>query len=256
MEVLIAAGGDGTVKAVARGLLGTSALLGIIPVGTMNNLARSLEIPEEIDAACAIISAGRARTIDVGMINNHVFLEVAGAGLETLLFPPAEDIKRPGLLSSLRGAFKGLLTLLTYEPPLMYVSFGGGLRRAYRALQVTICNTPTYGLHLKVAPEARVDDGLLDVVIYRNFSKIEYIQHAIAFSQGVRLLTPRIRRRRVRTLRIVAEPPVEIQADGEPLGSTPAEVRVLPGALRVLAPPAPEPAGRRRRTSRVSQKMS
>src|SRR5579872_5622872 len=107
-ELVIAAGGDGTIHAVANGLIGTQSILGIIPTGTMNNLARSLNIPETIPAACYTIFNGKTRAMDVGKINGHPFLEVAGAGIEAALFPAAEDIKRPGLLSTLRGVLDGL----------------------------------------------------------------------------------------------------------------------------------------------------
>jgi diacylglycerol kinase (ATP) len=97
-EVVIAAGGDGTLHAVANGLIKSKSVLGIIPAGTMNNVARSLEIPEDIEQACDIIASGRTRQIDVGSINGHIFLEVAGIGLEAALFPAAEEIKARGLM--------------------------------------------------------------------------------------------------------------------------------------------------------------
>src|ERR1700730_9951409 len=115
-EMVIAAGGDGTLHAVASGLIGTNSTLGIIPMGTMNNIAHSLEIPAEVEKACAIIAQGETCHIDVGKVNDHIFLEVAGIGLEAALFPAAEEFKSPGLLSSVHGAVKGLFTLLAFRP--------------------------------------------------------------------------------------------------------------------------------------------
>ena len=103
---MIAAGGDGTIHAVATGLIGSQSTLGIIAAGTMNNLAHSLSIPDTIEGACKVIANGIARSIDVGIINQHNFLEVAGIGLEAALFPAAEEIKSPGLLSTLKGVVK------------------------------------------------------------------------------------------------------------------------------------------------------
>lgn len=235
-DLVIAAGGDGTIHAVARGLIGTQTTLGIIPAGTMNNLARSLNIPETIEAACAVIANGETHSIDTGKINDHVFLEVAGVGLEAALFPLAEEIKQPGFLSTLHGAIAGLITLLTYRPARISLSFDEHRRRPYQALQVTICNAPFYGIHLQVAPHALMDDGLLDVVVYKNFSKREYLQHALSISQGKRAYQPKITYRRVKSLRITSTHPVAIQADGELYGHTPALVTILPSALRVKAP--------------------
>ena len=235
-DIVIVAGGDGTIHAVARGLIGTQCVLGIIPLGTMNNLARSLNIPETIEAACSVIGSGETCAIDAGKINDQIFLEVAGVGLEAALFPLAEEIKQPGLLSTLHGIIAGLLTLLTYHPVKISISYDEHRRRRYEALQVTVCNSPFYGVHLQAAPHALMDDGLLDVVVYRKFSKREYILHALSISLGKRAYQPKITYRRVKSLRITSEQPVEIQADGELQGHTPALVTVLPGTLQVKVP--------------------
>src|SRR2546429_1588348 len=107
-ELVIAAGGDGTIHAVAAGLIERETTLGIIPMGTMNNLAHSLGIPLPLEAAGAIIARGETRTIDVGIINGQTFLEVAGIGIEAVLFPVAEELKSAGFLSVFRGVIDGL----------------------------------------------------------------------------------------------------------------------------------------------------
>jgi diacylglycerol kinase (ATP) len=234
--LVIAAGGDGTIHAVANGLVGTQSTLGIIPTGTMNNLAHSLNIPDTIPAACVAIAKGETRLIDVGKINEQIFLEVAGIGLEASFFPAAEEIKKPGLLATLNGVVSGLKTLLTFKPTRIRITFDTRQRRPYVALQVTICNAPFYGMHLEVVPHILMDDGLLDVVIFRNFSKLEYILHAISISQGRRRYQPKIVHRRVKSLRINSDQPLDLQVDGVPQGTTPALVTILPGALRVCVP--------------------
>lgn len=235
-EMVIVAGGDGTVHAVACGLIGTGTTLGIIPTGTMNNLARSLHIPATIEEACAVIAEGKTHAIDVGKINDHLFIEVAGIGLEAALFPAAEEFKSPGLWSTLRSIVSGLRTLLAFRPATLHIALDNKQRRAMDAIQVTVCNAPFYGAHLQVAPEALMDDGLLDIVIYRHFSKLEYLRHAYSISQGKRVYQPRIRRRRARTLHITADMPMELHADGVVYGYTPATISVLPGVLRVRVP--------------------
>jgi diacylglycerol kinase (ATP) len=91
-------------------------------------------------------------------------------------------------------------------------------------------------MKLEVVPHILMDDSLLDVVIYRNFRKLEYIRHAISISQGRRRYEPKIVHRRVQSLRIKSDQPLDLQVDGVPQGTTPAEVTVLPGALRVRVP--------------------
>ncbi|HEV2582790.1 MAG TPA: diacylglycerol kinase family protein, partial [Ktedonobacteraceae bacterium] len=231
-ELVIAAGGDGTIHAVANGLVGTRSILGIISTGTMNNLAHSLNIPDTIPDACTAIATGVTRTIDLGKINDRVFLEVAGIGLEAALFPAAEEIKQPGFLTTVHGAVSGLKTLLGYKSTRLSISVRHR-SHPYTALQVTICNAPFYGAHFQIAPQILMDDGLLDVVIYRNFSKLEFLRHARSISQGNRPYQPKIKHLRLQSLRVDAAQPVEIHADGEVIGTTPATVTVLPGALRV-----------------------
>src|SRR5436189_5060310 len=113
-ELVIAAGGDGTIHAVAAGLIERESTLGIIPMGTMNNLAHSLGIPLPLEAACAIIAKGETRAIDVGIINEKTFIEVAGIGLEAALFPSAEELKSPGFFSIIRWVICGIFTLFAY----------------------------------------------------------------------------------------------------------------------------------------------
>src|SRR2546423_4177927 len=236
VDLVIAAGGDGTVHAVARGLIKREPPLAIIPMGTMNNLAHSLGIPLPLEAACAIIAKGETRVIDVGIINEQTFLEVAGIGIEAVLFPAAEEFKSPGFLPMVRGVIDGLRALLAYKPTKIRISFDDKKARSYQAIQVTICNAPFYGIHFQIAPNILMDDGLLDVVIFKNFSKLEYIRHAMSISQGRRVFQPKITHRRVKSLRISTDHPVEIQADGLPHGYTPAAVTINAGALQVRVP--------------------
>ncbi len=235
-DVVIAAGGDGTVHEVATGLVGSKSALGIIPLGTMNNLARSLNIPVSIEEACGVIAGGETHAIDVGKINDQFFTEVAGIGLEAALFTAGEEVKGPGILSLARGIIDGLRTLLAFRPVELRIFIGDGKRYHYRAIQVTICNSRYYGPQFELVPEALMDDGLLDVVIFKNFSKLEYIRHAISISQRRRVYQPKLIHRRVKSLYIRTDHPVEIQADGLPRGYTPAAVTINPGALRVRVP--------------------
>lgn len=235
-ELVIAAGGDGTLHAVASGVINTNSALGILPMGTMNNIARSLKIPEDIEQACEIIATGETSRIDVGKINDSIFLEVAGAGLEAALFPAAEELKSKGILSTFNGIAHGLRTLISFTASRFTIAYDGKKPRHVKAIQISICNSPYYGARLQFAPSAMMDDGLLNVLIYRKFSKFDYFRHAFSISQGRRDLAPRVSRRKIRTLHIESEHPVELHADGEARGYTPATITVLPGVLKVRVP--------------------
>lgn len=232
VELVIAAGGDGTIHAVASGLVGKASVLGIIPTGTMNNLARSLQIPDSIPAACRAIATGETRAIDVGMINEQVFLEVAGVGLEASLATAGEEIKHPGNLSIIHGILHALKTFFGIKAVRMKIAVDGTTPRSYRTFQVTICNAPSYALHFQLAPHILMDDGLLDVVVYQNLSKFAYLRHILSMRRR-RPPPPHIKHVHVRSLRIMPDVPMEIHADGESAGFTPAEIAVVPAALRI-----------------------
>src|SRR5947209_10490064 len=235
-DLVVAAGGDGTIHAVATGLIESKSTLGIIALGTMNNLAHSLDIPDTIEGACAVLAKGETRLIDIGKINDHVFLEVAGIGLEAVLFPAAEEIKSRGWLLGIDALVRGLVSLFSYQTTSLKIRFDGRKWRPYKAIQVTVCNSPYYGAHFEAAPNALMDDGLLDVVIFKNFSKLEYLQHADSIRRGERVLQPKITHRKAKSLYISADQPVEYHADGIPHGCTPATITIVPGALRVRVP--------------------
>jgi YegS/Rv2252/BmrU family lipid kinase len=241
VDLVITAGGDGTIHAVASGLIGAESTLGIIPLGTMNNLAHSLGIPVSVEAACAVLSGGETRSIDAGEMNGQTFLEVAGVGFEASLFPAGEELKKTDLLSTVRGAILGLVSLLTFKPSRLNISFDEKKARPFDAIQVTICNAPYYGAHFQIAPDILMDDGMLDVFIFRRMSSLGYLRHAISFSQKRRVFQPKVLRRRVKALRIASSNPMDMQADGIPRGQTPAVVKVVKGALRVRVPTTPVP---------------
>lgn len=236
VHVVITAGGDGTLHAVARGLIGTNSTLGIIPMGTMNNIARSLEIPENIAEACEIIAKGATIQVDVGKINDQLFLEVAGVGLEATLLPAGEKIKSPGWLSTIQGIIEGLYALYAFRPTRFSLCFDERRTRRSSALQISVCNSPYYGAHFQFAPDAVMNDGLLNVLIYKGFSKLEYLRQAISISQGKHVLEPKVMRRTIKSLSIYADKPAEIHADGVLIGYTPASITVVPGALRIHVP--------------------
>ncbi len=235
-DIVIAAGGDGTIHAVASGLIGTKSTLGVIAMGTMNNIARSLDLPKTVEEMCEVIAKGTTSVVDVGRMNGHIFLEVTGIGLEAELFPAAENVKKSGVLSTVRGVFSGLRSLFSYKPPLFKVSLDGRKRYTYNAIQVTVCNTPYYGPDLQLVPNILMDDGLLDVIIYKNFSKLEYVRHGISITRGKRVLQPKIRRRKAHSIVITSDHPIEVHTDGIPQGTTPVKIEVEPGVLRVRIP--------------------
>ena len=240
-NLIIAAGGDGTLHEIARGLLDTKATLGIIPFGTMNNIAASLNIPNDLDAACAIIAHGKQQNMDVGMINGQPFLEAVSIGFEVPLFSLGEQTRHRGIGGMVQAGL-GLARALVQARPHGITIDLDGQRKLVRAQEITICNTPRYGLGFAAAPDALVDDGLLDVVIARHARRWDIIRHYWSIMNGRRELDTRIQIRRAKRIRLSSKYLMPVAADGEPAGSLPTSISVAPHRLHVMAgDPATKP---------------
>ena len=257
--MVIASGGDGTVGAVAKGLVGSDCPLGILPMGTYNNFARSLRLPHDLRAACAVLARGRPRKVDVGEANDgHYFLEAAGVGIDAELFPLGEEIKS-GNWRRLWGALK-----LAYQAEPARIHFeldlplseayqhggeagGGGSpakpfaageqKRAldFSAFMLIVANTRYYGSGFTVAPNAIMDDGLMNVRIFRNFSKGELVKHFWSISRRRYAYSPKIDTFTAREVHITAKSDLPFHVDGYPVGKLPLRIRCLRRALKVLA---------------------
>jgi diacylglycerol kinase (ATP) len=251
-DLVIVGGGDGTVNQAAAGLLNTSVPLGILPIGTYNNLARSLHIPIDVAAACQVLAQRRVRAIDVGQAADHYFIEAAGIGLDALLFPLGEEIKG----GRWHCIVQALRLALSYQPHRLRLVFSGTVsdqaqapqrrwRRRNRAapqelrlsaLLVVVANGPYYGTRLAIAPDARIDDGLLTIKVFRNFSKWELVRHFWAISQGRYAYNPKVETYLASELHCSSKANLPVHVDGYPLGTLPVTFKVLKHALNVLVP--------------------
>jgi len=259
VEVVLVGGGDGTVSEVARELVRQPATLGILPIGTFNNIARSIGVLADLPGATQIIAAGQVREIDVGLANDtHYFFEAAGAGLDAALFPVGEEIKsgrwtRIGQALRLALQYQPQPFTITFNRPLSEVlpapsrarmSAGALAGQTIRrnALLVVAANGPYYGGGFTVAAGARMRDGRLTLSIYRRFSKWELFRHFQSISGGRRRYSPKIETFTAEEVEIASRNAVAVHIDGQPLGTTPIKLRALPGALRVFAPQLPVPS--------------
>ena len=242
---VIAAGGDGTIQQVATCLMRRAIPLGILPLGTMNNIAYSLGIPTDLMAAIQIIEAGVVRKIDMGILNGAPFLEVANIGTEVEMSEVVEATRHRSFLTMLRSTAQGLSALLRQRRHHLTLEIDGK-RYLTRAWEVTVCNMPYYGLRYHPDPATRIDDGLLDVIILRHralLGLVGYYWDLLWQRFGV---SPQVSILRARRVTITARRPIPIGISGYREGTTPATIESAPGALRVFAP-IPHPTMRPRR---------
>jgi len=230
-DLVVAAGGDGTVGPVATQLLGTRTALGILPLGSVMNIARSLGLPRELDAAAQALGIGEVREIDVGEAGGRPFYEAGSVGMNAAMFREAQRFDRGDWLSIMRT----LWVAIRYRPARMEIQLDDEIVRT-RALMVTVANGPYTGMGLTVAPEALLDDGRFDIVVFQRFSKVQLLRHLASIAFGRRKIAPEIRTYRSRRVRITSAHPLPCRADSHDLGTTPVEFTVRPRALRVVLP--------------------
>jgi YegS/Rv2252/BmrU family lipid kinase len=247
-DVVIVAGGDGTVNEAVNGLVGTQTALGVLPVGTGNMWARQLGIPTFILAnplrlqeAAAGLLEGTIRSVDVGHANGRHFLCWAGIGLDAQVTAELEPRPRhtkhlgvlPYIVASVLVAreFKGVRTRVYLD---------GSLVRG-RTLLILASNIQQYGGLLHVSQEARMDDGLLDVFVFKGLGFPYAMNHMLKMLSRRCLQDPRIVHRQARRIEVLTEWAIPVQVDGDPIGTTPITLKVVPRALRVLVPPSAPP---------------
>lgn len=238
IDVVVAAGGDGTAGLVGEGLLGTSTALAVLPLGSVMNVARALGIPRDLEAAAALIAGGEIRVMDVGEATTADgarvrFFEAGSVGMNAAMFREAARFDDGDWASIIRTVW----VAIRYRPARMRLDLDEGVVRT-SALMVTIANGPYTGVGMTVAPNARLDDGRFDVRVFRGFSKWELLRHLGSIAFGRRRYAPRVSTYRTASLRIRSAHPLPGRADGNDLGSTPLTFRTLPAALRVIVPAA------------------
>lgn len=251
------AGGDGTVESVAAALIGRGIPLGVITAGTYNNFARSLNLPLDPIEACEVIRTEKPRPIDAGFANGKPFFECAGMGLDAALFPYGEQIKSGNFarwFTMLRRAYvyKPRRFTLTLDRPLREALQRGAPHESHRyvrklsrserhtlttsALMISASNGPYFGMNFAVAPDAKMDDGLLTISIFRRYNKLELWWHFLSIARGRRAYAPKTVTLRVARLAVSAGRPAHVHLDGTPAKMWPLEIECRPAALEVFRP--------------------
>ncbi len=258
INLVAVAGGDGTIREVATALVRTAVPVAIVPLGTFNNLALSLGLPRTPEAVCDLIEKGNTKRIDVGLADErHYFFEAAGVGVDAQLFPMGEDVKR-GRLRALLRAFSlaakhtQLPVELSFDRPVAAAyleSFRGQtsvrhrrrrFRRSRRDVKlrcsfVAVGNGPYYGSNFTICPGASLDDGLLRIAVYRDFSKRELLTHLWSISRGRYQYSPKLELFECGTLEVRSRRRLFVHVDGHPIGTTPVRFGTIERGLTIVA---------------------
>lgn len=230
-ETILSIGGDGTALEVAKGLLGTNCALGMIPAGTGNDFIKTLALPREPAAALDFILSHPARPTDIGEINGQIFLNEIGTGFDVSVLDHAAKAKKyvRGILPYFYGVVRTLFRF--HSIPLTY-SADGGEPVATDAFVVGAANGGVIGGGIVIAPEAKADDGLLDVVIVGKIQGRRLLNRLIGLMKGNILTFPETTHFRAASVSF-SVPGGRINVDGEIMEMKTVQARILPGALLI-----------------------
>jgi diacylglycerol kinase (ATP) len=247
VDLLVVVGGDGTVNEAVNGLLSTNreALpeLAVVMIGTGRDFARSHGIPTRLAGALAVATSGRTTVADAGVVwhrgkdgseRQTFFANVASAGMSGAVARRADASSK-----ALGGRVTFLVALVRVFSRWQNTELTVGLageRRTGKMTNVVVANGPYHAGGMWLAPQARPDDGLFDVVLFGDISKIDFVRNVAKIYRGTHVDHPKIDVVRSDVVTVESPEPLPLEVDGEQPGTTPARFEILPGALRVRVP--------------------
>jgi YegS/Rv2252/BmrU family lipid kinase len=242
-ETVVVLSGDGLVGVAADVLREQpGSLLGVLPGGRGNDLARVLGIPEDVRAACAVIADGHVREIDLGIVSKpgsdappRAFVGIASAGFDSDANRIANEA--PPWLGALVYAYGALLALISWRPARFDIELDPpGERYYFSGYSIAAANSRAYGGGMLAAPDAMLDDGLLEIVAIEHVGRLRFLANLPRVFKGTHVQLPSVRVFRAASVTISADRPFEMYADGDPIGALPVHVRALPGAVTLITP--------------------
>jgi YegS/Rv2252/BmrU family lipid kinase len=235
-EVPVVLSGDGLIGAVGGAMAGAETPLGMIPSGRGNDLARVLGVPNDPAGAVDVLARGEARRIDVGEANGKRFLGIVSVGFDS------EANRLANETTFLRGnlvyAYAAVRTLLAWKPGRFTIRVDEE-RHRFTGYSVSVANSRAFGGGMFIAPDAALDDGEFDIVAVGEVGKLRFVSNLPKVFKGTHVEEDEVQVFRAPHLELTASRPYPVYADGEHLTELPAQLRILPRALRVLAPAAP-----------------
>lgn len=234
-DIVIAAGGDGTLNEVINGLAEqpNRPQLGILPLGTTNDFARAMGIPRNYEAACDLILRQNTMPIDIGKVNQKYFINIAGGGsLTELTYEVPSRLKT--ILGQLAYYVKGLEKLPSLKPIKTIIETDEETLEEELMLFLA-ANSNSVGGFEKLAPDASLNDGKLDLILLKRCNLAEFIRIVTAAMRGDHMNDPNIKYVRTSKIKVTSPDYVQLNLDGEYGGTLPCEISVLPSHLEIFA---------------------
>ena len=234
-EVAAAMGGDGLLGAIAGELRHTDGVLAVLPGGRGNDFARKLGVDSDPVAACDVLAGGREQRIDVADVNGRAYLGIASSGIDSDCGDIANATRLRAKLGQFVYVYAVLRAVRAWRPARWEVVIDGQ-PRSFVGYSVAVCNSGVFGGGMFLAPDAKLDDGVLEVVMIADMPKRKYLGSLPKVYTGAHIREPGVELVQAREVAFHADRPFNVQADGDPIGDLPATVRVQRGALRVMVP--------------------
>lgn len=235
-DIIIAAGGDGTLNEVVNGMAGLEHLppLGIFPMGTTNDFARAMGIPKRWEDYCDLVIENKTRPIDIGKVNGRHFINIAGGGsLTELTYEVPSKLKT--MIGQLAYYMKGIEKVASLSPTELIIRADGHGVLEGEFMLFLIANSNSVGGFEKLAPDARIDDGLLDVIAVRKCNLAEFIRLLTMALRGDHFSDPRVVYFKTTRMEVTSPGLVQLNLDGELGGELPGVFEILPSHLRIFA---------------------
>ncbi|WP_157986426.1 diacylglycerol/lipid kinase family protein [Chitinophaga alhagiae] len=237
VDTVVAVGGDGSINEVAQGLLGTKTALAIVPLGSGNGLARALKIPLDVGLALQLVAAGAKRPMDAGFANEHLFLSNAGVGFDAVIADRFRHSKKRGLINYARLVIGGFYR---YRPSTYSVKVDGQ-EQGRKAFLMTVANGNQFGYEFKLAPQASVFDGMLDVCLVPPLGFFDLLPLSVRSLRGSIHKSRYMEHFTGKEIEVSSPELTSLQVDGDAVPLTNGKTvyfRVAQGALQVIVPPA------------------
>jgi YegS/Rv2252/BmrU family lipid kinase len=231
-EMVVAAGGDGTINAVVNGLGRSNIICGIIPLGTVNLLATELNIPVDIRSSCQLLTEGNVRAIDLGQVNDRYFASIAGVGFDAYIMKETQPhMKR--VFGAVAYIFSGMknVTAYPFKSIKLHIDNESTERKGYLLI---VGNGKYFSAHMTVAPRAVLDDHKLDLILYKRKDITGLLQYFWGIKSGhiaQNLYTDYLH---IEQVNISAHGRHWVHVDGELYGTTPVTIKVVPSALKII----------------------
>lgn len=234
LPLVCVGGGDGTFSAISDQFIGVDSTLGVLPLGTGNSLARDIGIVADVKQAVDVLLKGKPRKIDLGQVNDRFFVNVATIGLTTQIAESLTDEakRRLGRAVYLMAVCRAAMNT---RPFTVRIDIDGE-RREYRAHQVVVGSGRYHGGPFQVTPDAQIDSGRLSGYVLKSSGRGTLLRYALNLWRGKHVEMPEVFPFDTESLRVSTLPTKRLTVDGEIQGKTPAEFRIHPAAIQVMAP--------------------